>query len=104
VPLTVVGFGAIGIAVARWFPSLLGGPIAIAAHVFTPIFWAVPWILPSSEVARPWHLLYLAAALTTWVALAFARDRRTPVRFAIAAGAFAIGVVAAVQQVPPGGY
>ena len=105
VPLTVAALGAIGIAVGRWVPSLLGGPVVIAAHIFTGIIWAVPWVLPTSTgVDRPRHLIYLAAAITTWIALALARDRRTAPRFVIAASAFGIGVVAAVQQVPPGGW
>lgn len=105
IPLTVAGLGAIGIALGRWVPSLLGGPVVIAAHIMTGIIWVVPWVLPTAtDVDRPRHMIYLAAAITTWVALALARDRRTAPRFAIAAGAFALGVVAAVQQVPPGGW
>jgi hypothetical protein len=105
VPLTVAALGAIGIAVGRWVPSLLGGPVVIAAHIFTGVVWAVPWVLPTStDVDRPRHLIYLAAAITTWIVLALARDRRTAPRFVIAASAFAIGVVAAIQQLPPGGW
>jgi len=105
-PLTVAVLGAIGIGVGRWIPSLFGGPIVIALHVFTGVIWAVPWILPSSDLGSraPWHLVYLLAALTTWVALALARDRRTAWRFAVAAGAFTIGVGAALLQVPEGGW
>jgi hypothetical protein len=104
IPLAAAALGAVAIAVGRWVPSLLGGPLVLAAHIFTPILWLVPWVLPSSDVERPWHILYIVAAITTWVALALARDRRTVPRFAVAAGAFAIGIVAAVQQVPPGGW
>lgn len=105
VPLTVAAMGSIAIAVGRWVPSLLGGPIVIAAHVFTGVLWAVPWIQDtSSGIDRPRHMLYLVAAITMWTALALARDRRTVPRFAIAAGAFAVGVVMAIQQAPPGGY
>ena len=105
VPLTVAALGAIGIAVGRWVPSLLGGPVVIAAHVFTGIIWVVPWVVPTStDVDRPMHLIYLVAAITTWFALGIARDRRTAPRFVIGASAFAIGVVAASQQVPPGGW
>ncbi|MDP9185071.1 MAG: hypothetical protein M3O29_05330 [Actinomycetota bacterium] len=113
VPLAVAALGTIGIAVGRWIPSLFGGPLVIVAHVFTPLLWAVPWILPSSEIGADgvgghdvlvWHLTYLAAAITTWVVLAFARDRRTIWRFLIAGSAFALGIVAAFQQVPEGGW
>jgi hypothetical protein len=105
-PLTIAALGAIGIGVGRWFPSLFGGPIVIALHVFTGLIWIVPWIEPSSILGgkAPWHLIYLFAVITTWVALALARDRRTAWRFAVAAGAFAIGVGAALLQVPEGGW
>jgi hypothetical protein len=33
-----------------------------------------------------------------------ARDRSTVLRFAIGGGALALGIVAAFQQAPPGGY
>ncbi len=105
VPLSVLALGALAIAVGRWFPSLFGGPVIIAAHLFTGLIWAVPWIMPrSSGIGLTWHLVYLAAAITTWVALALARDRSTVWRFAIGGAALALGVVAAFQQAPPGGY
>lgn len=105
IPLAVAALGAIGIAVGRWIPSLIGGPIVIAVHVMTPIVWAVPWVLPSEyDVDPAWHITYLMAATTTWAALALARDRRTVGRFAVVACALAIGIVAAVRQVPPGGW
>lgn len=105
VPLSVIALGALAIAVGRWFPTLFGGPVIIAAQVFTGLMWAVPWIMPrSSGIGATWHLVYLAAAITTWVALALARDRSTVWRVAIGGGALALGIVAAVQQAPPGGY
>jgi hypothetical protein len=115
IPLTVAALGALGIAIGRWIPNLFGGPIVIVAHIFTPLLWAVPWIVPSTERGGApdsgggsdlvvWHLIYLAAAIMTWVVLAIARDRRTIWRFAIAAGALSLGIVAAFQQVPEGGW
>jgi hypothetical protein len=105
VPLSVVALGALAIAVGRWIPSIFGGPAIIAGHLFTGLIWAVPWIAPRSSGIDPtWHLVYLAAAITTWVAFALARDRSTVWRLAIAGGAFALGVVAAIRQIPPGGY
>ena len=104
-PLTVTALGAIGIGVGRWIPSLFGGPIVIIVHIFTPLIWAIPWIVASSDVgSAAWHLAYPVAVVTTWIALALARDRRTVWRFAIAAGACAVGVAAALQQVPEGGW
>lgn len=104
-PLAILALGTIAIAVGRWLPSLVGGPLIIVAHLFTPILWAVPWVMPrSSGIAPGWHMVYIAAAFTTWIALALARDRRTLARLAIAGGAFAVGIYAIVQQTPPGGY
>lgn len=105
VPLAVFALGAMAIAVGRWVPSLFGGPAIIALHLFTGVLWAVPWIMPrSSGIDATWHLIYLPAAIVTWVALALARDRRTAGRFAVAGAAFILGVVAASLQAPPGGY
>jgi hypothetical protein len=105
VPLSVIALGALAIAVGRWIPTLFGGPVIIAAHLFTGLIWAVPWILPrSSGIGSTWHLVYLGAAIMTWVALALARDRSTVLRFAIGGGSLALGIVAAFQQAPPGGY
>lgn len=105
VPLTVLALGAIGIAVGRWVPTLLGGAVVIAFHFFSGVIWAMPWIQDTgSGIDRPRHIVYLVAAMAMWTALAFARDRRTATRFAIVGGAFALGVVMAVQQAPPGGY
>lgn len=104
-PLTVAALGAIGVGVGRWIPSLFGGPLIIIVHIFTPLIWAVPWVVPSSDVgSAAWHLAYPIAVITTWVALALARDRRTAWRFVVAAAACAIGVAAAFQQVPEGGW
>ena len=104
-PLAILALGTSAIAVGRWFPSLFGGPLIIAAYIFTPIGWVAPWIMPrSSGIAPGWHMAYIAAALTMWVALALARDRRTRSRFAIAGIALVFGIFAIVQQTPPGGY
>ena len=109
VPLTVLALGAIAIAVGRWIPTLLGGPVIIFTQFMTPLIWAVPWFMPRSFDGLPlggaretWHLTYFAAVITTWVALALARDRRTVWRFAIAGGALALGIYAAFHQLPPG--
>ena len=104
-PLTVAALGSLAIAVGRWIPSPFGGPLVIVLHIFTPLIWAVPWIIPRSNLDTPaWHLLYLVAVIVTWAAVALLRDRRTVWRVAIAAGAFVLGVVAVFQQVPEGGW
>ena len=104
-PLSVLALGALGVAVARWIPSVLGGPLVVIAHVFTGIIWVLPWIATTdSDIARGWHLAYLGAVIAGFAELAFLRDRRTVLRALVVVGAFALAVVAAVQQTPPGGY
>ncbi|MEX0754878.1 MAG: hypothetical protein WD739_10740 [Actinomycetota bacterium] len=103
--LSVVALGTVGVALARWVPSLLGGPLVIAAHVFTGVIWIVPWIVPTTTgIDVGWHLVYLLAVPIFWSALAFARDRRTAIRFAVAGSMFALAVLAAVLQTPADGY
>ena len=104
-PLATVALGALGVAVGRWIPSVLGGPLVIVAHVFTGLIWVVPWIAPtSSGISVSWHLTYLAAVIVGFAASAFARDRRTVARLVVVVAAFGLAVVAAAQQTPPGGY
>jgi hypothetical protein len=104
-PLSILALGALGVAVARWIPSVLGGPLVVIAHVFTGMMWAVPWIaLTDSGIGVAWHLAYLVAVIVSCSAAAFLRDRRTVTRAAVLATMFAVSVVAAVQQSPPGGY
>ena len=104
-PLSVLALGALGIAIARWIPSVLGGPLVVIAHVFTGIIWVVPWIATTdSDIARGWHLAYLGAVIVGFAGLAFLRDRRTMFRVLGVVAAFALAAIAAVQQTPPGGY
>ena len=104
VPLAVFCMGSVAIALGRWVPSLFTGPAIIVAYTFTGLLWVVPWIMPSSSgIDAIWHLVYLPAVIVMWVALALARDRRTVWRLAVAGVALAIGVVAAIQQIPPSG-
>ena len=103
--LAIVALGALGVAVARWIPSVLGGPLVVVAHVFTGVIWVVPWIATTdSGVSVAWHLTYLVAVIVGFAALAFTRDRRTVARIAVVVAAFGLAIVAAVQQTPPGGY
>lgn len=103
--LSVLALGSVGVAVGRWIPSVLGGPLVVIAHVFTGLIWIVPWIAPTSTgIDVDWHLTYLVAVIAGCAALAFARDRRTPVRFLLVVAAFGLAVLAGVQQTPPGGY
>jgi hypothetical protein len=104
-PLSVLALGSVGVAVARWIPSVLGGPLVVIAHVFTGMMWAVPWIAPTdSDIGVAWHLAYLVAVIVACSVAAFLRDRRTIARWIVTACAFALAVIAAMQQTPPGGY
>ena len=104
-PLSVLALGALGVAVARWIPSVLGGPLIVIAHVFTGIIWAVPWIATTdSDIARGWHLAYLGAVIAGFAGLAFLRDRRTVLRALVVVAAFSLATVSVLQQTPPGGY
>lgn len=104
-PLSMIALGALGVAVARWIPSVLGGPLVVIAHVFTGIIWVVPWIATTgSGVGRTWHLAYLGAVIVGFACLALLRDRRTVVRTLVALAAITFAVTAAVLQTPPGGY
>lgn len=103
--LAVLALGTLGVAVARWVPSVLGGPLVLVVYVFTGMMWAVPWIAPtSSGIDVGWHLTYLVAVIAGCTALAFARDRRTMTRFVVGVAALGLAALAGVQQTPPGGY
>ena len=103
--LAVLALGTLGVAVARWVPSVLGGPLVLVVYVFTGLMWIVPWIAPTSTgIDAGWHLTHLLAVIAGCAALAFARDRRTMTRFVVAASALGLAVLAGVQQTPPGGY
>jgi hypothetical protein len=102
--LVVAAFGAFGVALARWIPSVLAAPVAIVAHMMTPLIWAVPWVVLSESGARMgWHFAYLVAATMFFATVAFVRDRPRPARIAVALAALALTVTAAALQIPPGG-
>jgi hypothetical protein len=104
-PLAIVAIGALGIAVGRWWQSVFGGVFLLAAHIFTGVIWAVPWIVWDEDGSvHAWHLLYLAAFIVGFGAIAFLRDRRGPALIAASVLGVGAAVVAAVEQVPPGGY
>jgi hypothetical protein len=102
--LVVGAFGAFGVALARWIPSLLAAPVAIVAHVMTPLIWAVPWVVLSESGARiGWHFGYLSGAIVFFATVAFVRDRPTPLRVGVASAALTLAVAGAAFQIPPGG-
>jgi hypothetical protein len=103
--LVVMVFGAFGVALARWIPSILAAPVAVVAHVTTPLIWAVPWVvIPESDANLGWHLVYLCGAILFFATMAFVRDRPRPARIAVAATALALAITSAVLQIPPGGW
>ena len=104
-PIAILAIGALGIAVGRWWKSVFGGVFLIAVHIFTGVIWAVPWIVWEQDgPSNLWHLVYLVAFVVGFGAIAFLRDRRGPALIAAAVLGVGVAVVAAVQQVPPGGY
>ncbi len=104
-PIAIVAIGALGIAVGRWWQSVFGGVFLVAGHIFTGVIWAVPWIVwEGGGSAHLWHLLYLAAFSVGFGAIAFLRDRRGPALIAAAVLGVGVAIVAAVEQIPPGGY
>jgi hypothetical protein len=98
-PTIVVLAGALGILLARWWPSTAAGPVALVGlvalevyfnlglnhnlHSFFRIRWLGPWVElstgdgnPARElVIRPagWHLLYLLAAVAVLGSIALLR-------------------------------
>ena len=103
-PLMVVAFCAIGIGLARWVPGVFTAPVALISQVMTPLLWAAPWIAPSESGMRvPWHLAYVVAVTVLWSALAFLRDRRTPIRATLAIVALVVASYAVFHQFPPSG-
>jgi hypothetical protein len=57
-----------------------------------------------SGSVHAWHLVYLVAFIVGFGAVAFLRDRRGPALIAAAVLGIGVAVLAAVEQVPPGGY
>jgi hypothetical protein len=104
VPLTVFALGTFGIALARWIRHPIAAPVALVAHVMTPLVWVLPWIAPGQSGLRMgWHYTYLVAAIVFWASLAFAGDRRQARELWVSALALAVAIVSASLQIPPGG-
>lgn len=105
-PLVVAAIGALGVATARWVPHVVGGVVILALHVFTPLIWALPWVVfePDSLSVNLWHIAYLGSMIVVLSSAAFLRDR---IRI-VPAVAFAVGlgaaIVCAFQRVPEGGW
>jgi hypothetical protein len=103
--LVVAAFGAFAVALARWIPSILAAPVAIVAHMMTPLIWVVPWVVLGESGARMgWHFVYLSGAIVFFATIAFVRDRPRPARVAVAAATLALTVTAAVLRIPSGGW
>jgi hypothetical protein len=104
-PLAILAIGTLGVAVGRWWQSVFGGVFLLAAHIFTGVIWAVPWIVWETDGSvHAWHLLYLVSFIVGFAAIAFLRNRRGLALAAAAVLGVGVAVVAAVEQVPPGGY
>jgi putative exporter of polyketide antibiotics len=97
---TVVALGALGVALARWFPSPFVAPFVAWAIIFlapgdSPSRWHVfsPLAFPTMPDMLAWKIVYLAGIALSFAALALLRDGGR--RAALLSGALGVPLVAA---------
>ena len=119
-PAIVAVAAAAGVALARWIPSPLAGPLGILGFAAWQIRgggyrgpgytnWFVPFVDAGNEnhipevTSRPagWHLVYLLGVAAIFAVVATLRHGGRPRRFAVLAAALAMTVVGAVMQFRP---
>lgn len=102
IPLACAAIGALSIALGRWIPSPLAAPVVLVGQIATGLgVWALPWIAGiDSGIRLGWHLVYVAGLGVFGAAAALLRDRRTAIRAAVIAGAFATLIAGAAVQGP----
>jgi hypothetical protein len=92
---------ATGVALGRWTPGLIAGPVAILIFFWTSFQFSTSWLLPVvprmdavPDPPRPpiWHPLYATAVIVLVAGIALLRHGVRPLR----GGVVAIGVVAAL--------
>jgi hypothetical protein len=105
-PLVVAAIGTLGVATARWIPHVVGGAVILALHIFTPLFWALPWAVfePDELSVNLWHLGYLGSMIVVLSSAAFLRDRARVLPAVAFAAGLGAAIVSAVQRVPQGGW
>jgi hypothetical protein len=104
ISLTVAALNALGVALGRWIPSPVTAPVVLVAMVVTGLVWVVPWVAPTTTgIHMAPHFIYLVSFIVLASALAFVRDRRTPLRLIVTGVAFGLTVYGAANQLPPGG-
>ncbi|CCH28379.1 hypothetical protein ABZ816_28755 [Actinosynnema sp. NPDC047251] len=90
-----------GVALARWTPVLVAGPIAVLVLVWSMFQFPGVWLLPvvpdlkiTVDPTRPplWHLLYAVGLFVAVAAAALLRHGARPLRTTVAA----VGLVAVV--------
>jgi len=83
-PLLVTAFGTLGIALGRWVPSPVVGPLAMLA-LFLPPLSGLPWVL-QRQIENPadglhggagLHLVFLAGMTLAAGGAALAHDERS---------------------------
>lgn len=129
-PVTVILFGVLAVAVARWIPSLLALPVAAVALLvhFVTGSWGLGgtfrWFLPITNhqtsagwvqvtpsygydivesfdrVALAWHDGYMLALATVLAAVALLRHGRTAGRLAVLAAGTGAAVLTGILQLP----
>jgi hypothetical protein len=110
-PFVVFVMGSLGFALGRWIPSPVAGPLAVVAHVTTPLLvLLIPWLYVDPDVEGSaqtvgWNFGYLLGLATLWTSLAFVRDCRRPASLVFAGTGLGLAVAGAFLQGPlPGGY
>jgi hypothetical protein len=111
--LDLTMFGALGIAVARWFPSSFIAPLVAFGFILSappedPARWQVlsPLAQVDSVGLAIWQLAYIASLTAIWSAAALLKDGLRRVSIPLGVGGLAIAAVSIgvlLPRVCPGG-
>jgi hypothetical protein len=125
-PAVVAVAGALGVALARWWPSSFAGPPALLAVIGVQVLlltrvrppgpavpearWLALWVTPFTSgdpaaelLIRPtgWHLLYVLALTGVLAAAALARWRPRIPALVVGAACVALALVSAIVAIRP---
>jgi len=104
VPLVGLALGSIAIGFGRWIRYPVGGVLIIVLHVFTPLIWALPWIVEGNEGwDLEWHFGYLVAQVALWLSIALAGDRRRLTSAIAPVICLGLVIICAMQRIPAAG-
>ncbi len=103
-PPAAMALGAMAIGIGRWIRFPIGGVLIVVLHAFTPLIWALPWIVPTNEGwDLGWHFGYLAGQTALWLSVALAGDRRRLTSTIAPLVCLGVVVMCAMQRIPAGG-